>query len=189
VSPPPDQGPVDAPVHDPPLPHEQGPAGERLRAVMRHVASPVTIVTAASGEEYRGATIGSFTSVSLAPPLVSFNVTRGSGLHDALRRADRFAVHLLRDDQAPLAEHFAQPDVPASEQFAGVALRAPLASGQPPLLEHAGAVLHCRIRERVPAGDHDVVLGEVEAVEADPDDSGRPLLYFARSYRAVGPEV
>lgn len=189
MSPPSNQGPVDTPVHDPPLPHEQCPAGERLRAVMRHVASPVTVVTAASGEEHRGATIGSFTSVSLAPPLVSFNVTHGSGLHAALQVADRFAVHMLQDDQAAVAEHFAMPDVPPDRQFAGVRLRAPLAPGQPAILERAGAVLHCRLRERVPAGDHDIVLGEVEAVEADPASGGRPLLYFGRSYRAVGPEV
>ena len=48
--------------------------GEDLRAVMRHVASPVTIVTVDTPEGAKGITIGSFTSVSLDPPLISFNV-------------------------------------------------------------------------------------------------------------------
>ncbi|MDX1532507.1 MAG: flavin reductase, partial [Rhodothermales bacterium] len=59
-----DHGPVDAPVHADD-PGGGGVSGEMLRAVMRRVASPVTIVTAAPGGAKRGATIGSFTSVSL----------------------------------------------------------------------------------------------------------------------------
>ncbi|RMF51994.1 MAG: flavin reductase, partial [Bacteroidetes bacterium] len=45
--------------------------GEALRGAMRLVPSPVTVVTARSGEAIRGITIGSFTSVSLEPPLIS----------------------------------------------------------------------------------------------------------------------
>jgi 3-hydroxy-9,10-secoandrosta-1,3,5(10)-triene-9,17-dione monooxygenase reductase component len=182
--------PADAPVHDPLLPEERGVDGECLREVMRRVASPVTVVTTGVDGERRGATIGSFTSVSLHPPLISFNVMRGTGFHDVLRRATHFAVHLLRDDQAEAAEHFARPDLSEADLFEGVPLRRGTLPGGVPLLRDALGILHCRVWEVVPAGDHDLFLGEVLRLDGAPVDGGHsPLLYYARSYRAVGREV
>src|SRR5690606_13511740 len=130
---------------------------------MRQTAAPVVVVTAEVGGEPRGATIGSFTSVSLDPPLVSFNVTRGTQLHRALCQADRFAVHLLGAEHAALAAHFAVPDLPGEAQFAPFPHR------------------------RFAAGDHAIFLGRVEAVL--PGRDGPPLLYHRQTYRGVGEEV
>lgn len=153
---------------------------------MRHVASPVTVVTTPGGGAPRGATIGSFTSVSLAPPLVAFNVIRGTAFHAALLRDNVFAVHVLAEDQAGLAERFAQPDVPSEALFEGLALRpeaAPL-----PVLAEVPAVLRARLWAVYDGGDHDVVVGEVDRVwEEGP--ARRPLLYYARGYHALGPRV
>ncbi len=184
---PPERGPVDAPVHEPPRPNEAGADGEMLRAAMRHLASPVTVVTAAAGGERRGVTIGSFTSVSLEPPLVGFYVMRGTTFHGLIRRSERFAVHLLHERQADLAEHFAQPDLTGAEQFADIPLRSEEEASLP-VLQDAACILRCErwaVRE---AGDHDLVLGQVLQVEGEMSGVG-PLLYFARSYRAVGREV
>ena len=76
-------------------------------------------MTVTRASETRGATIGSFASVSLDPPLVSFNVTHGTQLHAALDASDGFTVHLLADDQGDVATHFARPDLTAAEQAAG----------------------------------------------------------------------
>ena len=92
--------------------------GEALREAMRRIVSPVVVVTVESDEVLRGATIGSFTSVSLEPPLVSFNVTRETALHRALVRAERYAVHLLAAEHADLAAHFAIPDLDGEAQLA-----------------------------------------------------------------------
>ena len=77
--------------------------GERLRAVMRHVASPVTVVTFASEAGPRGVTIGSFTSLSLEPPLVCFNLNKESSVYEELTCAEAFVVHILADTQAYLS--------------------------------------------------------------------------------------
>ena len=189
-----DLAPADAPVHIEPVNgQESGVEGEMLRAVMRRVASPVTIVTAAAGGVLRGATIGSFTSVSLDPPLVSFNVQKGSSLHDVLLAADAFAVHLLGENQADLATHFAIPDVGSSEQFRTVEHAHP-EPDVPPILPDVFGVLHCTCWAVHDAGDHTLFLGRVERVtegEARSASSGQagPLLYYDRSYRAVGDEV
>ena len=157
--------------------------GEGLRGLLRHMASPVVVVTCVGASGARGATIGSFASASLAPPMVTFNVTRGTRLHDALGTAPGFAVSLLAADQAATATRFAVPDL--EDQFDGVEhARTPL--GLPVLRGTMGTLL-CRVRARVDAGDHTVIVGEVE--EIAPGEGGEPLLYYRQSYRGVGREV
>lgn len=159
--------------------------GDALRETLRAVASPVVVVTVGDGgAETRGATIGSFASVSLDPPLVSFNVTHGSQLHLALGTADGFAVHLLAADQAAVATHFARPDLSAEAQTAGS--DGTRAGGLYRLDETLGT-LACTVRTRVVAGDHTVYVGEVTDIA--PGRDAPPLLYYQQSYRGVGREV
>lgn len=160
--------------------------GEMLRAAMRRVPSPVTIVTATDGREMRGITIGSFTSVSLTPPLISFNVAHASRMHALITaRTERFAVHILAEDQAHLSDHFAVPGRTGAEQFAGLAYRRD--AGGTPLLDDVLAIFHCARYAVYPAGDHSLLIGEVLKVERRGE--GTPLLYFDRSYRNVGAPV
>lgn len=159
--------------------------GEMLRSVMRHVPSPVTVVTAAAPDDARGITIGSFTSVSLDPALISFNVEKAAQMHALITQADRFAVHILREDQADLSNHFAIPDLPGTMQFQGVAHRRD--THGTPLLDGALAILHCRPHAFHDAGDHTLVLGEVLAI--DQAEDGTPLVYFDRTYRSIGEAV
>ncbi len=158
--------------------------GEALRSIMRRVPSPVVVVTAAA-HEVRGATIGSFTSVSLTPPLISFNVAVDSQMYPVITAAERFAVHVLREEQAELSRHFALPDLPGKEQFLNVPHRKE-EDGLPILFDALGILL-CRRYAIHPAGDHAIIVGKVESVEEQ--GAGRPILYYNRSYRALGDVV
>ena len=95
-------------------------SGQGLREVMRHVPSPVTTVSFKGPDGAKGITIGSFTSVSLEPPLISFNVMHDSKMHDVLARVDTYAVQILNEDQVALSERFALPDQTSKQQFDGV---------------------------------------------------------------------
>lgn len=159
---------------------------DALRGAMRRLASPIVVVTVETDEGPRGATIGSFTSVSLDPPLISFNVTRDTQLHRALVRADQFAVHVLAAEHASLATHFAVPDVDGEEQFLRIAHQR-YTDGRPPLLEDTLGVLVCTPESRFGAGDHSIFVGCVTA--ALPGRDGSPLLYHRQTYRGVGEEV
>ncbi len=152
---------------------------------MRRVPSAVTVVTAAEAGTPHGVTIGSFTSASLNPPLISFNVGHEAQMHDLLVRADRFAVHLLSDAQAHLSEHFALPNRTGAEQFADLAYR--LDAHGTPILAEVLTVFHCARYAVYPAGDHSLLVGEVLAVEEPAE--GSPILYFDRTYRSVGKEA
>jgi flavin reductase (DIM6/NTAB) family NADH-FMN oxidoreductase RutF len=176
--------PIDLPESSPPA-VAADVDGEALRDAMRRLASPVVVVTAEpEGQPPRGATIGSFTSLALHPPLVSFNVTNGSRLHATLCAAQRFAVHLLAHDQAGLAAHFADPDLDSAAQFEPFdVLRA--GSGAPPVLDGTLGVILCRHERSVEAGDHTVFVGRVTDVL--PGRSSPPLVYHARAYASVKP--
>lgn len=159
--------------------------GQALRQVMRRVPTPVTVVTAAGPEEPRGITIGSFTSVSLDPPLVSFNVEKKAQMHEVLASADRFVVHLLGDEQAHLSNHFALPGLSGDEQFFSIPHR--LDEHGIPLLEDALVRFHCRRYACYEAGDHSIFVGEVLRLEDG--RTGRALLYHDQAYHRIGEEV
>jgi flavin reductase (DIM6/NTAB) family NADH-FMN oxidoreductase RutF len=141
-------------------------------------ASGVTVVaTTLEGRRY-GLTASSFTSVSLAPPLVLVCVDRRAESCDALLRSGRFGVSLLAAGSAGRGA----PDGPADQdKFDGLRFRDGEHLGQP-LLEGALAHLECRLFRADEAGDHLIFLGEVCAVSVS---EGAPLLYFQRRFRGL----
>lgn len=156
--------------------------GDALRSTLRAVPSPIVVVTMWTDREPRGATIGSFASVSLDPPLVSFNVTHGTRLHDSLAETDQLAVHFLAADQADIATHFAIPDLDGVDQLAPFEHQ--LVRDQPPLLEGVLSTLLCTTSATVEAGDHTIVIAAVDAIR--PGREAAPLLYYEQSYRGIG---
>ncbi len=79
-----------------------------FRHVLGHVPTPVTVVTT-DGEpgagRPAGVTIGSFTSISLDPPLVGFYIDTGAGTRTAIEAQGYFCVNILADDQQDLHPH------------------------------------------------------------------------------------
>lgn len=157
--------------------------GDALRRAMRRLPSPVVVITARAGGDVRGATIGSFVSVSLAPPLVTWNVTHGTRFEELAARASRFAVHLLGTGNARYARRFADPELDDAAQFAGLDA-AGLASDDAPELPGTLGVLRCEPVARHPAGDSTLVVARVTGWAAG--EEGAPLVYFDRHYRGLG---
>lgn len=168
-------------------PFAPGEEGEALRQIMRQVPSPVSVVTASDGcGGVRGVTIGSFTSASLSPPLLSFHIDREAGIYDLLTRTDRFALHVLHEGQARLSDRFATPDMPGAEQFRAIEHR--IDAHGLPVLAGVMATFLCLRHAVYDAGDHSIVLGRVTDIREDVAGK-RPLVYFDRSYRRVGTEA
>jgi flavin reductase (DIM6/NTAB) family NADH-FMN oxidoreductase RutF len=149
-----------------------------FRTVLGHFPTGVTIVSALDGGEPVGFTIGSFTSVSLDPPLVGFLPMKDSDTWVAIERAGSFCVNVLSRDQTDLCWKFAKSGN-ESERFDGVSWhRAPTGS---PIIDRAVAWIDCEIEQVYEMGDHFFVLGRVTALEADADHDGDgpwPLLFF-----------
>lgn len=159
--------------------------GSIFRSIMRRVPSPVVVVTAQGAEEARGITIGSFTSVALEPPLVSFNVGRASRMYEVMDSCSRFAVNVLSENQVHLAKRFAVPGLKGAEQFEAVSYRHN--SEGTPVLDGVTARLHCTPHDSIAAGDHVLFIGLVVSVDEQRDQGA--VLYYQSSYRGVGSEL
>lgn len=160
--------------------------GEGMRDLLRRFAAPVVVVTVDGEKGERGATIGSFASLSLDPPQVCFSVMHGTQFHDVLADEARVAVHLLAEDQANLAERFAIPGLEAEIQ--ATPFRHHNRPGLPLLLSNTLGILLGSIERRVGVGDHTLVVARVERLLKG-REGVKPLLYLEQAYRGVGDVV
>lgn len=79
-----------------------------LRAAFRPAAASTWVVTGHTPDGPVGFTAISIISVSVDPPVISFNISRTSSSLAAIQQSRRAALHLLSDEQEPLATRFAQ---------------------------------------------------------------------------------
>ena len=151
---------------------------------MRNVPSVVTVVTMGDDSGAWGITIGSFVSLSLDPPLICFNVQRSIRIHDPIVKADRYVVHVLREDQADLSDLFASSEMPREQQFNNVEYT--MESGCP-VLKDAFIRFHCSRHDVLSGGDHSILLGLVNDVTRG--TAGRPVVYHRRAYHGIGQHI
>jgi len=150
-----------------------------FRKTLGRFATGITIVTTTdSGGVPHGLTANSFTSVSLSPPLVLFCLGKGSTNLAAFLEAKSFAVNVLSDGQEALSARFASSKI--ANRFEGVEWSAGVTGS--PLLPGTLATFDCRKHSEVDAGDHYVLIGEVQTASMA---EGEPLLYFASQYRRL----
>jgi len=152
---------------------------KHFRTVLGHFPTGVTVVTAlASDGQPHGFTIGSFTSVSLEPPLVGFLPQINSETWALMADSGNFCVNVLSDQQSDLCWKFAKGD-PEARRFDGVDWHS--APSGAPALDRAIAWIDCRIEHVYEMGDHYFVLGAVTALDADANHDGlapQPLVFY-----------
>ena len=158
-----------------------------FRRSMGRFATGITVITTKLDGLDHAMTANSFTSVSLDPLLVLVCVERETRFHEAVEQTGTWGVSVLAADQRRHAVWFATRGRPLEGQFLQVPHIAGARTGAA-LLRGAVATLECRTKASWPAGDHDVLLGEV--LELGPVEPQRdPLLYWASEYRTIGPEL
>jgi flavin reductase len=150
-----------------------------LRATLGTFATGVTIVTCQVDGQIHGATVNSFTSVSLDPPLVLACLSKRSKACTYLRRR-AFTVNILAADQQLHAMHFAgrQQD----------SLVTAFEDGQiGPRIHGCVAYVSCLPWKVYDAGDHDLILGEVADIEVATNvTASEPLLFYRGGFWRLG---
>ena len=141
-----------------------------FRHVVGHLASGVTVVTTRTPEAMHGMTASSVTSLSLEPAMMLACLHQLAPTARAVAQAGRYAVNVLGQGQAHLAQQFA---VPSEDKFRGVGLLP--GDGGPPLLADALAHILCDVVEETTGGTHSIFVGRVTSATAG---SGQPLTYF-----------
>lgn len=151
-----------------------------LRRAFGRFATGVTVVTFRLDDGRRvGITANSFASVSLDPPLVSWNYRRASPHLEAVLACRHFVVHVLAADQIELSRRMAQP---APDKFAGLELQDGV--GGTPRIAGSLAAFECEMWKTVEAGDHVIFLGRVLRYE---HTEGEPLVFVNGQYSPRAP--
>ena len=157
--------------------------GREFRNVLGHYPTGVTVVTAACAGGPEGMTIGSFTSVSLDPPLVSFCPGHDSDSWIRMREVGSFCVNVLGDDQADVSVTFASK---SEDRFGD--LRTRVEATGAPVIEGCVAWIDCRVEAVHAAGDHDIVVGRVVALgtaAGDGEAAPGPLVFHKGGYGRI----
>ena len=147
----------------------------RFRQVLGHFTTGVTVITASAESGPVGLAVGSFSSVSLDPPLVGFFADKGSTSWPKIEATGSFCVNILGEHQEEVCRRFASKE---PDKFAGLGWSK--AGSGSPLLDGVIAWIDCDIDQVVEAGDHYLVLGAVRELEVGHD--GPPLLFFRGGY-------
>ena len=152
-----------------------------FRETLGHYPTGVAVVTAiAEDGKPVGMVVGSFTSVSLNPPLVAFFPASTSQSFAHLKTSRAFCVNVLASDQEPLCRQIVTG---GTDKFDSVPWQpAPLGS---PILEGAVSWIECTFEEIREAGDHFIVIGLVREMAVERPTL--PLLFFQGGYGRFSP--
>jgi flavin reductase (DIM6/NTAB) family NADH-FMN oxidoreductase RutF len=143
-----------------------------FRRVLGHFPTGVVVITACCPDgTLVGMAVGSFTSVSLEPPLVGFLPAKTSSSWPRIQAAGSFCANILGTGQEGLVRRFAAS---GGDKFAGLDW-APGPAGHP-LLPGVPAWIDCDTDRVYDAGDHWMVLGLVRSLHADGNHPG-PLVF------------
>ncbi|MFM2301996.1 MAG: hypothetical protein RLZZ84_1732 [Pseudomonadota bacterium] len=142
-----------------PTSSDQPSLDAQLKRVLRYLPAPVGIVTSfdpGSGDPV-GLAMSAIMPVSLEPCSMAIAVNRAGASHDAIVRSGRFCINLLDSSRqahmAPFARaearslRFTQPDWSRH--------------GDVWYIEGSPANIFCEIRECLPYGTHDLMIGDV----------------------------
>ena len=150
------------------------------RSAMSRLATGVTVISTCGVDRPELMTANAITSVSLRPPLLLVGVGHQAHWLAAARDCGRFAVNVLGRGHERLARWCAdQSRHDAPEQAHRFDVR--VSSTGLVTVEGALAVLECRVYDEHPAGDHTLVIGEVDRVHERAAETP-PLVFFDREF-------
>lgn len=147
----------------------------------RFATGVVILTTRRDPDDWLAVTVNSFTSVSLDPPLLMFSLAKTANCLASFETCERFSASVLRHNQQWISSNFARPSesrwdrVPTQRSPEGDLL-----------IEGALATFQCLRHARHDAGDHVLILGQIERFALRPH--ARPLAFFAGSYGSFTPD-
>ncbi len=154
---------------------------DALKAGMRQLASGVCVISAWDKDQTPYAmTASSVTSVSASPASLLVCVNQSARMKVVLKEGVLFAVNVLSDKHEEVSTICSSSDQASTRFEVGQWQLDPKA---PPMLKDALAVFECKVTEVHPYGSHNIVIGDVVAVNTPA--RGRPLLYHDGGYASL----
>ena len=151
---------------------------KQFRRCLGKFTTGVTVVSCRDqGGKPCGITANSFSSVSLEPPLILWNIAKVSKSLPAYLAAEYFAINVLGKDQQPLAAHFSK-----SENGLFDKIDYHDSPQKVPLLSDTLAHFECRTHDIHDCGDHHIIVGEVVNFEMN---ACEPLVFYGGEYKSI----
>jgi len=152
-------------------------AKKSLASALGRIPSGLFIVTARQGSAATGMLVSWVQQCSFAPPRISVAIKPKREVNAWLTPDSVFVVNILEDEQSDLISHFGKGFTLSEPAFTGLAVKH--SDDGPPILQEALAYLRCRLVDRLPVGDHDLLIGEVLAGEVL--NEGEPRVHIRKS--------
>ncbi len=152
-------------------PHRQ------LLAALGRIPSGLFVLTARRGNDETGMLASWVQQCSFEPPRVSVALARGREVSAWLTEGAAFTLNILDDTQTDMIVHFGRGFALGQPAFVGLEVERCPEGG--PVLSDALAYLECRVVARHPAGDHDLLIGEI--VRGRLLDEGQPMVHIRKS--------
>ncbi|WP_370184861.1 styrene monooxygenase NADH-dependent flavin reductase subunit StyB [Rhodococcus wratislaviensis] len=155
-----------------PAPVEVAADSTQFRNSVALFATGIAVVTMQDGEGgVHGATINSFTSISLDPPTVMISLKPGYA-HELISKSGWYGVSVLSKAQQEHSRYFCGTrDSDWRPQF--------VAGENVPTLFGSLARFECKVIDTITVNDHTLFLARVARCESE---DGSPLMFFASTY-------
>ena len=151
---------------------------KKFRQCLGKFATGVTVVSCRDQDgKPCGITANSFSSVSLEPHLVLWNIAKVSKSLRAYLEAEHFAINVLSDQQQSLASHFAKSENGLFDDFGYRD-----SSQNVPILNDTLAHFECRTHAIHDCGDHHIIIGDVIYFELSDSE---PLIFYSGHYTGI----
>ncbi len=164
-----------------------GVGPDEFKAIFRHHAAGVSLITADNGTGPAALTATSVFSVSAEPPIFVFSISSSSSAAPVITTAETLVVHILDADRLDLAKLGATSGV---DRFADADAWTRLPSGEP-VFTGVSTWIRGRVINRMEAGNSTIIAVhalETSQTAAEPGarEHGAPLVYHNRTWHSLG---
>jgi flavin reductase (DIM6/NTAB) family NADH-FMN oxidoreductase RutF len=139
---------------------KDGSTDESLAAGLGRIPSGLFVLTFRHGKRETGMLASWVQQCSFDPPLITAAIRKERDVLAWLTEGASFTVNVIPEGGKALVVHFGKGFELGEPAFNGLELKREADS--PPILMAAHAYLACRVRARLEAGDHVLVVGHVE---------------------------
>lgn len=160
---------------------------------------PVPVILATCGDisgDKNAITLGWVGVASSDPPIITIGVRPTRYSYGLIQRYGDFVLNLPNADQVPILNYCGTVSGRNEDKFAKANLTAVKADVvRAPLIAEFAVNIECKVKDRISLGSHDMFIGEVVAVHADPSvvtgnrpDPGKAsaIAYGLGRYYALG---
>ncbi len=148
-----------------------------LKKAFGSFATGVAVATSHSS----GFTINSFSSLSLSPPLIIFNIYKTETDHVDFLKNNSFAINFLSREQEDVSRLFATKDPEKANK-----IQHSISENQNIILNDTLGHIELSVFQQIDIADHVLVIGQVQNLKTD--ESKKPLIYYRSKYQSLKDE-